>query len=162
MANVTLMCGSNQGDREQLLSEARFMLQTLGKIAKKSAIYKSEPWGFETENHFLNQAIIISTPYTPYEVLKITQAIETKLGRKTKSIDGNYSDRPVDIDILFYDDALLKDTPDLILPHPHIGKRRFVLEPLNELIPEYHHPENGKSISKLLEDCPDTLDVQIC
>lgn len=161
MAIVTLLCGGNQGNRRKLLFDALTMLHELGDVLVTSSIYESEPWGFDSENQFLNQAVVVSSPFKPYDVLHMTQAIEKKLGRINKSSKGNYSDRPVDIDILFYDDGIIKDDPKLILPHPHIAKRRFVLEPLNEIIPTYLHPENGKSISRLLRDCPDLMGVKI-
>lgn len=159
MAIVTLICGGNQGNRYDLLSEAYTLLHQLGDILTKSNLYESEPWGFDSENFFLNQVLVISTPFNPYKVLTTTQAIEKKLGRKTKSIQGTYSDRPVDIDILFYDDQIISDDPVLMIPHPHISARKFVLKPLNEIAPDLIHPSSKKSIRQLLEECPDKMSV---
>ena len=128
----------------------------IGKSTKLSSIYDTEPWGFESEP-FWNQVLVIETMLLPFEILNLTQAIETKMGRVRSS--GYYESRPMDIDLLFYDDLIL-NTPRLTLPHPKIAERRFVLEPLNEIAPLKHHSVTGYTISEMLRMCNDHLRVE--
>lgn len=135
------------------------MLHSIGDILTKSNFYQSEPWGFESENLFLNQVLIISTPLNPYKILVEVQAIEKALGRNHKSIDGIYQDRPVDIDILFYDDQIISDEPLLMIPHPHMASRKFVLKPLCEIAPDMTHPVTHQTIKEMLMACEDKMSV---
>jgi len=123
---------------------------------KLSSIYLTEPWGFDSEHEFWNQVMIVTTGLPPLSVLKKIRAIENIFGRER--VLGKYVSRKMDIDILFYD-SLILNHQNLIIPHPHIFERRFVLEPLAETAPDYIHPQTGKSISEMLRDCPDTSRV---
>jgi len=150
MALVYLSLGTNLGDKEQNLNNAIVQLsKQVGDVLKQSAFFASEPWGFDSKNEFLNAVILINTSLSPVELLKKTQEIETGLGRKTKSTVG-YSDRLIDIDILFYDNLII-DEAELKIPHPFIAERDFVLIPLSEIAPELIHPVSGKSISELIK-----------
>ncbi len=153
---VHLILGSNSTDKQECLSRAIFLLEKeIGDIVSLSSVYESEAWGYESTNSYLNQALIIQSSLSPEDLLTSTQEIEKLLGRTSKTIDGHYTDRPIDIDLLFYEERII-ESPDLCIPHPHIAKRRFVLEPLNEMDPEFIHPVSKKSISQLLEECDDT------
>ncbi len=134
---VYLGLGSNMGDKEQQLFEAiRLIGERVGPVVRQSSFIETEPWGFESFNRFLNAVILVETEYSAREVLKITQHIERDMGRKKK---GNcqlsrrqYTDRPIDIDILLYDDVTI-DEPDLRIPHPLMYERDFVMIPLREI-----------------------------
>ena len=140
--NVYLSLGSNLGNRHTLLQEAIDALQQrVGSLVACSSLHETEPWGFESENMFLNAAVWLSTELSPRLVLLKTQSIERKLGRTAKSIDGQYHDRTIDIDILMYDDLRLDMTYHmngksigLQLPHPHMHERDFVMKPLSEIL----------------------------
>lgn len=161
MAIVTLVSGGNVGNRYKSLSEAsRLIEEYIGDVLTASSFYESEPWGFESELPFLNQALIVSTSLEPLRVLSAIKQIELELGRTTKSKNGVYSDRLVDIDIIFYDDLIMFDYPELIIPHPHMHKRRFVLEPLNEIASKLIHPTKMVSVAALLSACVDTNKVK--
>lgn len=150
---VTLLIGGNQGNRKGLLDEACVEIEKrIGRIQQKSSVYESEAWGFEAEQDFLNQAIVVETNLSPIEVLENALFIESILGRVR--IGKGYSSRTMDIDIMFIDDICC-DMPKLILPHPRIQERNFVLEPLCEIMPNYVHPKLGKTIQNLLTNSPD-------
>jgi 2-amino-4-hydroxy-6-hydroxymethyldihydropteridine diphosphokinase len=151
-----LLTGTNQGFLNENLKFAENQISTIGKITSISNRYGSEAWGFSSQD-FQNQAIKISTSLSPQELLKETQRIEIEAGRKPKKTD-NYEARILDIDIIFYDDIILEST-ELIIPHPHMTKRKFVLEPLNEIIPNYLHPKLQKRVSSLLSSCEDKSNV---
>jgi 2-amino-4-hydroxy-6-hydroxymethyldihydropteridine diphosphokinase len=158
MTRLYLLLGGNIGDKERIFSEARDSLNNrVGKIRLKSAIYETEPWGFESSDLFWNQALEISTSLSPDEVLSQTQLIEQELGRIRK--DSQYSSRVIDIDILFYGDQIIKQA-NLIIPHPRIQERKFALLPLCEIVPDLIHPAFQKSIRQLLEECSDPLRVE--
>ena len=131
---VYLGLGSNLGDREANMEEAiRLIQERVGEIARRSSFIETAPWGFNSSHRFLNGAVLCLTEKSPREVLRLTQAIERELGRKTKTeTTRRYSDRPIDIDILLYDD-LTMDEPDLKIPHPLMTERDFVMIPLNEI-----------------------------
>ena len=131
---VYLGLGSNLGDREANMEEAiRLIQERVGEIARRSSFIETAPWGFTSSHRFLNGAVLCLTEKSPREVLRLTQAIERQLGRKTKTeTTRHYSDRPIDIDILLYDD-LTVDEPDLKIPHPLMTERDFVMIPLNEI-----------------------------
>ena len=125
--------GSNLGDRRQNLNKAiRLIGERVGTVLRQSSFIETEPWGFESEHTFLNAVILCETAKTPREVLQATQQIERDMGRKRKGSQ-RYQDRPIDIDILMYDDLTL-DEPDLKIPHPLMQERDFVMKPLNELL----------------------------
>lgn len=126
--------GTNLGDRTDNLCRAVNLInEQAGHVLACSSFIETEPWGFNSDNPFLNAVLKIDTLHTPHELLRITQAIERTMGRTHKSINGNYSDRIIDIDILLYEDVVVNDT-ELTIPHPLIWKRSFVYEPLLEII----------------------------
>ena len=130
---IYLGLGSNLGDRQGNISRAYAEIEKLiGTIVRQSALYESEPWGFESDNSFINSVICCETTLSPHEVLKKTQSIERLLGRTQKSVDGHYHDRTIDIDILLYDDLTVNE-PDLKIPHPLMRQRDFVMKPLSEI-----------------------------
>lgn len=152
MARVCLSLGSNLGPRENYLRKALQALdKELGSLVKCSSFYETLPWGFSSDSLFLNAAACFDTLLSPEEVLAVTQQIEKSLGRKEKSRQGQYADRCIDIDILLYDDRVI-ETPDMILPHPHMAERMFVLEPLAEIMPHMLHPKLRKTILQLKEE----------
>lgn len=149
---VYLSLGTNLGNKEENLRTAVTLIEEqVGTITSQSALYASAPWGFDSENTFLNNAIAVETSLTPEELLSVTQRIEHTLGRTRKSVDGQYSDRLIDIDILLYDDVVMH-TPTLTLPHPLMHRRLFVLEPLNEIAPTLVHPLLQKEIATLCNE----------
>ena len=133
---VYLSLGTNLGDKETNLRMAvEEIAKRVGEVTSLSAFHTTEPWGFESENSFLNAVCCVSTDLTPMELLHVTQEIERSLGRLKKSVNGIYSDRIIDIDILLYDDWHI-DTPELTIPHPLMWERDFVMIPLREIAPE--------------------------
>ena len=158
-----LLLGGNMGQRRRLLAEARGeIVLRAGRVLKASSLYETEPWGFESEQNFLNQVVVVATNHGPQELLTILQEIEKQLGRKKEKTPtreendgpGGYSSRPIDIDILFYDQQII-DTPTLKVPHPQLHKRRFTLEPLHEVAPDMLHPVLKKTTARLLDECRD-------
>ena len=166
MHEVYLSLGSNLGDREQQLKQAiRFIDERIGEVVRQSSFIETEPWGFQSDHRFLNAAICCLTDKTPREVLQLTQQIERDLG-KTKAHatrrapqpsalspqpsslspqpsslipQPSYYDRPIDIDILLYDDWKVSE-PDLKIPHPLMHQRDFVMIPLKEIMTEQTNP----------------------
>ena len=137
MHNVYLGLGSNQGDREEYIRKAISLIgERVGEVLRQSSLIETEPWGFQSENKFLNGVILVATRRTPRGVLRTTQKIERELGRRKivncQSVNRQYHDRPIDIDILLYDDLHI-DEPDLKIPHPLMHQRDFVMIPLQEL-----------------------------
>lgn len=137
---VYLGLGSNLGNRRQMLLDAIEKInKKVGNVVRQSSFYDTKPWGFESENLFLNAAVKVTTKLSPTELLEVTQQIEREMGRRKKTTlnsqlsTPNYSDRPIDIDILLYDD-LHVDLPELKIPHPLMQERDFVLVPLREII----------------------------
>ena len=150
MAIAYLSLGTNLGNkRRNLITAAALLAERVGDILALSGFYETEPWGFDSENTFLNTALKLRTSLSPSALLTVTQAIEKELGRTVKSKDF-YQDRVIDIDILLYDDLVL-DTVDLKIPHPLMVKRAFVLNPLSEIDPFVVHPILKQSIKDLNE-----------
>lgn len=131
---VYLGLGSNLGNREENIRKAILLIgEKVGTVLRQSSLIETEPWGFESENSFLNGVILVETTFTPRQTLKATQKIERELGRKRKSDSlKKYADRPIDIDILLYDDLTI-DESDLKIPHPLMEQRDFVMIPLREI-----------------------------
>ena len=131
---VYLGLGTNLGDKEENIGEAvRRIGELIGTVECQSTLLVSEPWGFESENTFVNAALRCSTELEPMDVLEKTQEIERAMGRTQKSVDGQYHERIIDIDILMYDDLHI-DTKTLKLPHPLMKERDFVMIPLEEVL----------------------------
>ena len=131
---VFLSLGSNLGDRHATMRRAINLINDeVGNVDRESSPLETEPWGFESENKFLNMCVRVSTTLSPEQVLDATQGIERRLGRTSKSVGGLYHDRPIDIDILMYDDLHIS-TPRLTLPHPLMRERDFVMRPLREIL----------------------------
>ena len=131
---VYFSLGTNLGDKEGNIHEAIKRIEELiGMVECQSTLLVTEPWGFESENPFVNAAIRCSTELQPMEVLRLSQEIERAMGRTQKSVDGKYHDRIIDIDILMYDDLHI-DTKILKLPHPLMKEREFVMIPLKEVL----------------------------
>lgn len=152
MATVYLGLGTNLGDKEANLRTAIYKLQErIGKQVSLSSFYETAPWGFESDHSFLNAAIGLETSLSPIEVLHLTQEIEKELGRKKKSVNGSYSDRLIDIDILLYD-SLVLHTPELTIPHPLMTERDFVMKPLIEIAGNVIHPIRQKTLSELYQE----------
>lgn len=136
MAKVFLGLGTNLGDKKNnLLTAVTNIEEKIGKVTSLSSFYETEPWGFESENSFLNAALCVETSLDPATILHIIKEIEIEMGRTQKSVNKIYSDRPIDIDILLYDD-LTMETDELTIPHPLMTKRDFVMKPLMEIAEE--------------------------
>ena len=136
MSIVYLGLGSNLGNKEQHITTAvKHLEQRVGKVRRLSSLLKTEPWGFTSPHSFVNAAVSIDTILSPHEVLEATQQIERDMGREQKSLNGEYHDRIIDIDILLYDDMEINEK-DLIIPHPLMHQRDFVMIPLREIIEE--------------------------
>ena len=131
--SVYLGLGSNLGDKEENIRKAIELIGLrVGLVVRQSSLISTEPWGFQSDNQFINAAVLCHTELSPREVLRATQKIEREMGRSHKSVGGHYSDRIIDIDILLYDE-LRVDEPDLQIPHPLMLKRDFVMIPLREI-----------------------------
>ncbi len=159
MHTVILMLGSNLGNRKENLESAVSELeQRTGTIQHMSEVYETEPWGMESERTFYNQCISLSTILDPSGVLEQIRTIEQQLGRPPSRV--KFTDRTIDIDILFFDD-LVMSREDLVIPHPGIRDRRFVIIPVLEIYPEYIHPGSGESMKDILRSCKDMKEVRI-
>ena len=155
---IYLSLGSNQGNRKQNLTKAIDLLsEVFGPVEKISSIYETEAWGKKDQASFLNMVACFSTRNSPKEVLEAVLEIENKLGRVRKE---KWGERNIDIDILFYNDLIYNDL-DLKIPHPELEKRRFVLEPLKEIAPEFVHPVIKISVQHLSKVCRDTSKVEV-
>lgn len=159
---IYLSLGSNLGDRVKHLEVALGHVgEELGSLGKVSGIYESEPWGYSSDHSFCNCCVSVQTGLEPLPVLETLIRIEKGMGRERSSFDKNrgaYADRIIDIDLLFYGDRQFKH-PRLVLPHPALADRRFVLLPLHEIAPRLMHPVLGISITRMLEMCPDPGEV---
>ena len=145
-----LSLGTHLGNKEENLNTAITLIEEqIGDVVHLSASYISEPWGFCSENNFFNCVLAMHTEFEPEELLIATQRIEQLMGRVHKSVDGQYRDRLIDIDILFYD-TLVMHSPILTIPHPLLHRRMFVLKPLVEVAPTLRHPIFNKNILELL------------
>ncbi len=141
--------GTNLGDKEQNLHLAiKYIEERIGNIISLSAFYTTAPWGFDSDNSFLNAVICVETAFLPFELLDVTKSIESLLGRKRKSMQGVYADRLIDIDLLLYEDFVIS-TKELTLPHPLMEQRLFVMEPLAEIAPGLLHPVLRESMLDL-------------
>jgi len=158
---VYLLLGGNQGDVRRIFSQTLELIHlSVGKVKTLSPVYRSEPWGFDASESFLNQVVIVNTSLNPEELLKEILDIEKKMGRIRRELNGSYSSRPIDIDILFYNDSII-NSHDLIVPHPRLHLRNFTLVPLNDISPDFCHPVFKKTISELIKACNDNLSVSL-
>lgn len=128
--------GTNLGDKRKNIAETiKNIGELVGDVVRQSALYETEPWGFRSDNRFVNAAVCVDTQLSPRRLLEVTQRIEREMGRTLKSDGGEYHDRIIDIDILLYGDLHI-DEPDLKIPHPLMHERDFVMTPLNEIMEE--------------------------
>jgi 2-amino-4-hydroxy-6-hydroxymethyldihydropteridine diphosphokinase len=154
MKIVFLGIGTNLGNREKNLEQAVARIeQSIGRVLISSSVFQTEPWGFQSEEDFLNMVVKIETELGPYVLLGKILAIESLMGR----VRGpeHFSSRVIDIDILLYDNIII-DEENLRIPHPLLQERRFVLAPLCEIAAELIHPVLKKTFKELLEECEDS------
>ncbi|WP_291788801.1 2-amino-4-hydroxy-6-hydroxymethyldihydropteridine diphosphokinase [Cecembia sp.] len=158
MENLVLIIGGNLGDRLLLIKKARNLLEKrLGKELIASSIFETEAWGGSSLGYYLNQVLVYQTALEPMQVLECIQEIENQLERKREVKWGN---RTMDIDILYFGKRTI-NSEKLILPHPYLEKRKFVLEPLSQILPDFIHPSLGKSHQELLRICQDISEVKL-
>lgn len=155
-STVILLLGSNLGDRQTNLEKAAQEIEVvIGSITARSSLYESEAWGKTDQPRFLNQVLVVTTLLPPTQVLELALAVEKKLGRiRTEK----WGARLIDIDLLYFEKQVI-DSDNLTIPHPGIAKRRFALEPLAEVAPNFIHPILRKNHLQLLAECKDTLTV---
>ncbi len=152
-----LLIGGNEGDRPAHLAAARAEIAaSAGPVLQSSSIYETAPWGKAGQPDFLNQALEISTHLDASSLMKTMLRIEEGMGRRRLE---KYGPRIIDIDILFFNDAFIREA-GLVIPHPEIPNRRFVLTPMEEIAPSWRHPVLNKTIAELLADCTDPLEVK--
>ena len=157
MTQTYLLLGSNQGNRLQNLKDAKEGLsRKVGNITRESSIYITAAWGITDQPDFLNQVLVMDTPMSAEELLYHLLAIEKQMGRER-----TYRNAPrlIDIDILFFGKQHIV-TKELVIPHPRMSQRRFVLAPLNQLAPAMKHPVLQLTMHQLLHQCTDPLDVK--
>jgi 2-amino-4-hydroxy-6-hydroxymethyldihydropteridine diphosphokinase len=141
-----LSLGSNLGDREAFLNEALHRLEAAGAhVLRRSSIHETEPQDYRDQPWFLNMAVEVETDLTPQELLAAIQKIETEMGRQRIILKGP---RTIDLDILFYENLILK-MPELEIPHPRLTQRLFVLDPLSEIAPDFHHPVTNETVQEI-------------
>lgn len=160
MACAYLLIGGNLGERERVQRESLAALELeCGRLLQRSSLYESAPWGFDHERYFLNRVVKLETSYDPDQLLSMLLGIEECFGREREG-EAGYQGRVLDLDILYYDDRIIRDST-LKLPHPRIHERRFTLAPLHEVAPDLFDPLRQKDVRTLLEECPDPLEVKI-
>ncbi|WP_449438202.1 2-amino-4-hydroxy-6-hydroxymethyldihydropteridine diphosphokinase [Pedobacter steynii] len=154
---VYLLLGSNLGDRKQLIDDAMAQIALdIGEVFVRSSVYETEAWGKEDQPSFLNVALGVSTKLTPVEVLDRALEIELELGRVRHE---KWGSRLIDIDVIFYDNIVVDMKDKLQIPHPQMQYRKFVLEPLAEIAPDYVHPILKITVKQVLERLHDNLSV---
>lgn len=159
MANVYLCLGGNQGNTIGIFENAIDLINSrVGKVEAKSALYETEPWGFECSQNFVNQVVVVQTSLQPIDVLHICLQIEAELGRVRHG--AQYCSRVIDIDILLIDDLIINE-PELTVPHPRMLQRQFVLQPLNNVAPTLIIPGTKLTVAKALNICTDTLGCKL-
>ena len=156
MNKAYLLLGGNIGDRLTNLEKAKELLEKqIGKIIKHSSVYETASWGNNDQPDFLNQVLLFETKLTAEQIMEQILFIENKMGRVRSEKNAS---RAIDIDILFFNEDIIQ-TKNIIIPHPQIQNRNFVLYPLNELSPQLQHPVLKKTINELLLQCNDALAV---
>jgi 2-amino-4-hydroxy-6-hydroxymethyldihydropteridine diphosphokinase len=154
---VYLLTGSNSGNRAHYLAKAvEEVKKRVGEVRSMSALYETAAWGKTDEPAYLNQALLVLTSKSAREVLHEVLAVEQDMGRVREQ---KWASRIIDIDILFYDDAVIAQE-GLKVPHPFVQDRRFALVPLREIAPGLVHPVLKRSVTALLENCTDVLEVK--
>lgn len=134
MHEVYLSLGTNLGNRKRNIREAIDKIgEQIGVVERQSALYETKAWGYSSPNDFVNSCVMVLTAMAPRQVLEVTQRIEQEMGRTLKSVNGEYHDRIIDIDILMIDDLVI-DEPDFKVPHPLMEEREFVMKPLKEIL----------------------------
>ena len=154
---VVISLGTNLGDKLKNLNTALGNIESYGSILKKSRIFSSEPWGYNSENHFLNMGLLIKTSLEPNQLLKKLKIIEKQMGRSLKLIK-SYQDRIIDLDILIYQGVSMVDE-DLSIPHLKIKERKFSLLILKDLFGNKIIPDLNDSADKMLLKCNDKSNV---
>ena len=157
MYQVVFILRGNLGDRVRLLEASAGMLVShFGPLVLNSSIFETEAWGGKSSGNYLNQVLVFNTTFLPEEILDIILEIELKMGRKREE---KWGDRTMDIDILYLGNKIF-NSERLTIPHPYIQDRRFVLEPLTEILPDQLHPVLNKTNKELLKICPDKSSVK--
>ena len=157
MPSIFLLLGSNLGDSETYIEQARIKVsERVGDIKKSSALYRTTAWGKTDQPDFINQALEIISDISPEQLLVTVLSIEHDMGRTRKE---KWEARVIDIDILFYEDRIINE-PDLIIPHPFVHERRFALEPMMEINAQWIHPVFKRTIEQLYLVLKDTLSVK--
>lgn len=159
--NVIYLClGGNIGHRIKHLNQAlEHITHKVGHVLKKSKIYETEAWGVAQQQPYLNMVVEVQTLLKPEELIAKLLQIEITLGR-TRSYTQVYESRTIDIDILFYNQSVI-NTPELIIPHPRMHLRKFVLIPMQDVNSDYIHPILNKKMITLLQECHDNLKVNL-
>ena len=145
--NILLGLGTNLGERVSNLEQAVNLISRIIKILEISPVYQTEPWGYKDQPVFLNLVLLGETTIQPHLLLKEIKHIELTMGREPTF---HYGPRMIDIDILFYGD-LIVDLKNLIIPHPHLHQRAFVLIPLADIVPDFIHPVKGLTVAEMLK-----------
>lgn len=159
MKKAVIGIGTNTGNREtNLIVALDNISEQAGTVTLKSSVYETEPWGFVSEQKFLNMAVLIETDLIPRDLLATLLGIESSMGRTRRS--ERYVSRVIDLDILLYGNEIINE-PDLIIPHPLIEARKFVLFPLCDIIPFSVHPVHCHTFKTLLKNCNDEADVRL-
>lgn len=160
MARAYLLIGGNLGEREKVQKQALDAIASeCGEFFVRSSLYESAPWGFDHDRHFLNRVVGVETSLSPRTLLECILGIEDRFGRERKK-EGVYQGRTLDIDILYYEDRIVREE-GLKIPHPHIPDRRFTLLPLAEIAPQGMDPLREKSMEGMLRDCSDPNPVKV-
>ena len=161
VSTVYLGLGSNLEDKRRNIESALALIaERVGGIRAVSTFHETQPWGYNSKKQYLNIAAAVETMLNPAKLLVVTQVIEHKVGRHHKTVNGEYYDRPIDIDILLYNDLILQ-SETLTIPHPLMHQRLFVLQPLSEIAPHEIHPVLKKSIAVCTAELCDSADVNI-
>ena len=151
MTRSYILFGSNQGDKQALLEQACLLINNrCGLLSERSSAYTTEPWGFEAEEWFLNELLVVDTELEPDDLMDELLKIEAELGRVRHPEVRGYCSRTVDLDILYYGDKIIK-TDKVAIPHPRLHLRKFALMPLCEVVPDFLHPVFNLSQTQLLE-----------
>jgi 2-amino-4-hydroxy-6-hydroxymethyldihydropteridine diphosphokinase len=160
MSKALILAGTNKPPCAEHLEKAESLLKAKGiLVIKSSSLYKSPPWGFESEHDFINRALILESNYSPFELMRLLLETEKEMGR-SRTTGQRYEDRIIDLDILLYQKEVI-DSETLTIPHPRMELRRFALVPSAEIAGNWVHPVYRTTISRLLENCKDESVVSL-